>query len=159
MEKRYMITINTNLKFRVWKHDLPCALEKTIMAEVSRRTSERVNVINVFHGVNLILYTVANIYPMAGSFLNAINVFCSEKLALFTFTSIHSIKKAQKQKLWNNKMKVLNRSNRNNRRFKAVHGSNRSKGREIELINREVWRNRKKKRGLTEEIDWYIIWK
>ena len=87
------------------------------MAKVSRRTSERVNVVNVFHGVNLILYTVANIYPMGGSFLNAINVFCSEKLTLFTFTSIHSIKKAQKQKLQNNKMKVLNRSNRNKTRL------------------------------------------
>ena len=33
---------------------MPCVLEKTIMAEVSGYIIEHVNVINVFHDVNLI---------------------------------------------------------------------------------------------------------
>ena len=61
------------------------------MAEVSRYVSKLVNVINVFHGVNLILYTVNNITPGLG--FNVITTFCSENLTLFTFTSIHSIAK------------------------------------------------------------------
>ena len=61
------------------------------MAEVSRYVSKLVNVINVFHGVNLILYTVNNITPGLG--FNVITTFCGENLTLFTFTSIHSIAK------------------------------------------------------------------
>ena len=43
-------------------------------------------------------------------------------------------------------------------RFKAVQSSNRSKEKEIELTNKEVWRKEKKRRSI-KEIDWYIIWK
>ena len=34
LEKGYVTNIYSDLKFRVQKHDTPCALEKTIMAEV-----------------------------------------------------------------------------------------------------------------------------
>ena len=47
---------------------------------------------------------------------------------------------------------------KSNRRVKlCVQGSNRSKGREILLIEKEIWRKEKKKCSL-EEIDWYIMW-
>ena len=42
----------------VWKQDMSCALEKILMVEASGHTSKRVNLVNVFHDVNLILYTV-----------------------------------------------------------------------------------------------------
>ena len=58
------------------------------MAEISVRTSERVNVTNILLDVNSILYTV---HPMARILLKVINVFCGENLAVFTVTSIHSI--------------------------------------------------------------------
>ena len=77
-----MKNISSNLKFRVRKHDMPCALERHI--------SEHVN-IKVFHDANSILYTVTDIYLKAEILLEAINVFRSEKLALFTLTSIYSI--------------------------------------------------------------------
>ena len=43
------------------------------MAELSRHISEHVNVINVFHDVNSILYTVTNTHPDTG----IIPRFCS----------------------------------------------------------------------------------
>ena len=79
-----MKNISSNLKFRVRKHDMPCALERHI--------SEHVNIIKVFHDANSILYTVTDIYLKAEILLEAINVFRSEKLALFTLTSIYSIR-------------------------------------------------------------------
>ena len=51
-----------NLKFR--------PSEKIIMTEVSGHMSELVNVINVFHDVNLVLYTVTNIHPKVGILLS-----------------------------------------------------------------------------------------
>ena len=53
-EKSYMRSIHSNLKFRVWKQDIPCALVKITMTEVSG---------HVFHDVNSILNTVSNIHP------------------------------------------------------------------------------------------------
>ena len=96
LEKRCMPDINTTLKFCVWNHDMPCVLEKIIIAEVSGYMSECVNVINVFHGVNLILYAVTNTYPKAGVLLECYQYFCSKNLALFTLSSIHSIQKSTK---------------------------------------------------------------
>ena len=52
-----------NLKFR--------PSEKIIMTEVSGHMSELVNVINVFHDVNLVLYTVTNIHPKVGILLSS----------------------------------------------------------------------------------------
>ena len=40
------------------------------MAEVNGHGSEHANVINVFHGANLILYTVTSIYPKAEMMLS-----------------------------------------------------------------------------------------
>ena len=97
LEKRYATNINTTLKFCVWKHEMPCALEKIIMAEVSGHISQHVNVINVFYGVNLILYMVTSIYPNAGILLECYQYFfCSENLALFALTTIHNLHKSQK---------------------------------------------------------------
>ena len=62
------------------------------MVEGSGHISECTNVINMFHGVNIILYMVTSIgTPRPGFYQNAINMFCSESLALFTLTSIHNI--------------------------------------------------------------------
>ena len=74
------------------------------MAEVSRHISERLNVINVFHGVKLILYTVTGIYPKVEDFTRMLLIFfvvktCS-RLPAFTVSE-----KAKKQKLRNNKTK------------------------------------------------------
>ena len=60
-----------NLKFRMWRHGMLCALEKIIMAEVSGHR----NVISVFHDVDSILYTVTNIYPKAGILLKCYQCF------------------------------------------------------------------------------------
>ena len=49
-----MRNINSNLNFFVLEHGMPCVLEKIIMADVSGYIVEHVNVINVFHDVNLI---------------------------------------------------------------------------------------------------------
>ena len=73
---------------------MSCALEKIIMAEVSRHISERLNVINVFHGI----------YPKVDDFTRMLLIFfvvktCS-RLPAFTVSE-----KAKKQKLRNNKTK------------------------------------------------------
>ena len=62
------------------KYDLAYALEKIIMAEVSRHINEHAN---VFHDVTSILYTATNIYIKFEILLNVINVFHSDNLALF----------------------------------------------------------------------------
>ena len=45
---------------------MPLALEKVTRAKVSGHISERVNVTDDFHDVNLALYTATNIYPKTG---------------------------------------------------------------------------------------------
>ena len=73
--------------------------------------------------------------------LKVINVLRKEDLALLTVTSIRSIRKSTKNRNSETRWQ-------GNRKFKAVQGSNRSKNREIELINKEkkeVWRKRKEK--------------
>ena len=91
-----MRNIYSNLKFRVWIHEIPCASEEIILAEVSGHLSEHVNIINVFPDVNSILCTVTNIYPKARILLKFFNVFLSENAALFMEMSISSIRKFTK---------------------------------------------------------------
>ena len=55
--KCYVRNVYSNLKSRMWKHDMPCTSEKIITAEVSGQTSKNVNVRYVFHNANSILYT------------------------------------------------------------------------------------------------------
>ena len=86
---------------------MPCALEKIIMAEVS----ELVNVIDVFHDVNSILYGVNIIYQKVGILLKVINVFHSGNLALSTVTSIHSIRKSTKLRNLETRRKAVQSSN------------------------------------------------
>ena len=86
---------------------MPCALEKIIMAEVS----ELVNVIDVSHDVNSILYGVNNIYQKVGILLKVINVFHSGNLALSTVTSIHSIRKSTKLRNLETRRKAVQSSN------------------------------------------------
>ena len=88
------------------------------MAKVSGHISEHVNAINVFDYVNSVLYTVPRIL------LKDSNVFLRENLPLFTVTSIHNIQK--------NKTETPKQSGRQQK----IQGSNRSKDREIELINK-----------------------
>ena len=53
---------------------MPCASKKIAITEVSGNIRELVNVINVFLDVNLVLYTVTYINPIAGILLKASNV-------------------------------------------------------------------------------------
>ena len=78
------------------------------MAEVSGHTTDRMNIVNVFHDVNSILYTT---HPVAGNLLKVIIVFCNENLTLFMLTIIHSIRKSTKNR---------NSETRCNRRRKAT---------------------------------------
>ena len=89
LEKRYA----TNIYCK--NHDMTCALDKTIMDEVSRNI---INFIIAFHDVNLDLYAVTNIYPRPE---RSITVFRSDNLGLLTVTSIDSIRKSAKEKLQN----------------------------------------------------------
>ena len=68
------------------------SFKENIMAEVSGH--KRACRYYVFHGVNSIFYTITNVYHKFRILLNVINVFCGENLALFTVTSIHSIPKS-----------------------------------------------------------------
>ena len=61
-----MRNIYVNMKFRERKHDMSCAQENIIMAELNRHTSEHVNVINIFHDLNSHLYTVTNRHSKVG---------------------------------------------------------------------------------------------
>ena len=108
------------------------ASEKIIMAEVSGYVSELVNAMNVLHNENSILYTATNIYHKAGILMKVSNVFRSENLALFTVTSIYSIWKSTKTE-----------TSKQDGRQQKIQGSNRSKDRAIQLINKEIWRKRK----------------
>ena len=118
------------------RENMTCfALEKIIMTEVS----EHVNVTNCFHDVNTILCAVNNIHPKAG-------IFRSENLVLSTVTSIQHPKKYKVQKLWN---KVKGRCET----LCKAQMSNRSEKREIELINKEVWWERKQK--VPNRINWF----
>ena len=69
-----------------------------IMAEASVNISEHVKVINIFHDVRSILYTVTDIYPKAGVLLKVINVIHSVNLPLFIVNNIHSIRKSTANK-------------------------------------------------------------
>ena len=77
------------------------------MAEVS----ELVNVVDVFHDVNSILYGVNNIYQKVGILLKVINVFHSGNLSLSTVTSIHSIRKSTKLRNLETRRKAVQSSN------------------------------------------------
>ena len=118
--EKHVTNIYCHLKFCVWNQDMPCALEKTIVAEKSGLINNLVNVIIVFHDVRSVFYTVTIIQPKAGMLRKVVTVSQRENLALFTVTSIHSTRKSKKQKLKQNKMK-------SGRRCKAAQGSNRSK--------------------------------
>ena len=115
--------INTNLKFCARNHNMPCALKKIKMSEVSGYLSERVNLINVFHGVNLISYTVTSIYPRAKILLECYKCFFSENLALFTCYQHPKHRKEHK-----NRISEITR-------LKVTEDS---KGREIRLICKEA---------------------
>ena len=108
--------------------------EKIIMAKASGHISKHVNVINVFHYVNSILYTVPRIL------LKVSNVFLRENSPLFTETSINSTQKKKKTE-----------TPKQSGRQQKIQGSNRSKDREIELITKKF--AGKEKVFNTKEID------
>ena len=130
----------------MWKHDMPCVSEKIILAEVSEYIRQHVNVINIVHKINSILYTVTSIEPKTGILLKVINVFHSRNLALFIVTNIHSTRRSAKNRNSETRWKV------------KIQGSNRSNDKDIELINLKVWRKIKKLCSV-QEIDCYIMWK
>ena len=55
-QRNVVTDVYFNLKFHVWKQDMPCASEKIIITEVRGDTNENVNVLNTFHYVNSISY-------------------------------------------------------------------------------------------------------
>ena len=96
--------------------------------------SDHVNAVNIFHDVNSILNTITNVgHPKARpGFIKAINIFRSENLALFTVASIH------KSKQFKNINSETGSKLTENSRMRLQDSSNRSKDREIELINNKV---------------------
>ena len=76
---------------------MPCALDKTVMTEVSAHISEHVNFIYAFHDVNSTLYAATNINHKAGILLKVPNVFPNVNFTLFMEASIHSIRKREKK--------------------------------------------------------------
>ena len=96
--EKNVTNIYCHLKFPVWNHSMPCALEKTIMVEVSGHVSKLVNVIFVFQDVSSVLCTVTTIHPKVRMLQKVITVFQHENLALFTVTSICSIRKSTKHR-------------------------------------------------------------
>ena len=105
---------------------MPCVSEKIILAEVSEYIRQHVNVINVVHTINSILYTVTSIEPKPGILLKVIKVFHSRNLALFIVTNIHSTRRSAKNRNSETRWKV------------KIQGSNRSNDKDIELINLKV---------------------
>ena len=75
LEKCYMTNIYFNLKFRVWKYDMPCASEKIIMALVSAHISDYVNIINIFHDVNSQSFTRWPIFTPTPGFYQKDSMF------------------------------------------------------------------------------------
>ena len=80
------------------------------------------------------------IHPKAG-------IFRSKNLVLSTVTSIHNIRKSTKYRNSEKKMKGRCET------LCKAQMSNRSEKREIELINKEVWRERKQK--VLNRINWF----
>ena len=144
--------INTNLKFCARNHNMSCALEKIKIAEVSGYLSERVNLINVFHGVNLISYTVTSIYPRAKILLERYQCFFSENLALFTRYQHPKHPKEHKNRI------------SETTRLKVTEDSRLRKAQRSQKAEKLGWyvkrlERKEKKKCSTEEIDWYIMWK
>ena len=71
LNKRYVRNVYYNMKFCVWKYDMPCASKKIIMVEVSGYVSEHLNVIKV--------YMVINIHPKAGISYEMLSMFSAMK--------------------------------------------------------------------------------
>ena len=94
LEKRYVRNAKINLEFRVWKHDVLCALEKIVMVEVSGHTSKHVIVISVFHDVNSTLWKVTSINHKAEVLLKVDNGLYNVNVTLFMGTSILNIPKS-----------------------------------------------------------------
>ena len=105
------------------------------------------NVIIVFHDVSSILYTVSNIHPKAVA--KSYHCFPTWKLSLIHGNQDSQNPKKHKTQILRNKMKTDR-----DLRYKAAQGSNRSKDRGIELINKESWRKRKEK--LFNWRNWFI---
>ena len=107
---------------------MTCTSEKIIIAEVSRHTSDHVNVINIFYDITSILHRA---HGILGVLLKTINVFCGENLALFTVISIHNTRKEILKKLRNKMKPKMERNTKS-------QGSKRSRDREIKFINKEL---------------------
>ena len=111
LEKHYVTNIYSSLKSRVWKHHMPCPLEKTIITEIRGHTSEHVYVIIVFHDVNLLkcydCFSCCKFVERPG-FYWKLSLFSVVKtyLALFTLNSIHNIRKSTKTKNSKTRWKV-----------------------------------------------------
>ena len=93
----YLLLLETRLTL-----DVPCALEKLVMAELG----EHVNVISVFYDVNSTLYTVAGIHHKTWLLLKVINIFHSVNIILFTVTNIHSIQIMTKKRNLETRWKI-----------------------------------------------------
>ena len=134
-----MTNVYFNLKLRIWKHDMPCALKKIMMAEVSGAYKPACECYKCFSWYKL---NLLHNEPHAPDFNKFINVLHGENLALFTVTSFQSLQKSTGNR---------NSEIRWNPRWKATKNSssNRSNDRKIEFINKEVYRKKKEKVFIT----------
>ena len=92
--KSYVTNIYSNLKFRVWKHDIPYALEKIIMAEVSRHIKVSIWMLLLFFMMQAQSYTWQPNSLQGQGFIKVIIVFPTENVDLFTVARIHWIQKS-----------------------------------------------------------------
>ena len=99
------------------------------MADGREYVSEHMNIKIVFYDVNLVLYRV---HPMVRVLLKLVNVFHGENFVLFMLTSIHNILKSTKNK----NSETRTQDGKGNGKQQKVQGSNRTKKRIIELINK-----------------------
>ena len=93
--KCYVRNVYSNLKSRMWKHDMPCTSEKIIMAEVSGQTSKNVNVKNVFHNANSILYTAHPAVCVSVSLCVSLSLSLSPSLRIFHKANYSKIRAIQ----------------------------------------------------------------
>ena len=143
--EKHVTNIYCNLKFRAQHHDILCALEKTVIVEVSGNI---LNVIIVFYDVNLTSQSVANIYSRPKLF---ITVFRSENLGLLTVTRTDNIWESTKQKLRKQDRKW---QIENSRLHKAQTGQKTEKS-SWYIKNYE---GKEKKRCSIEEIYSFLMW-
>ena len=140
----YLINVYSNLKFCVWKHDMPCASEEILTAKVGgQQTSMMVFMMSTRSYTRCTRYRDFTSFPWwKCSFIH-----CNQH-------SLHPKKYKKKKKKRNSKTKW-------NKKWKTTENFR------LEQDKRQINRGdrvkksdgKEKKRCLTQGFNWYIIWK